>query len=219
MSELKHHGVLGQKWGVRRYQNYPKGYDGDGKFIGKTTFVSGSSKTQDESSKYYRRKLPKSVRKELNKRIKRGDRIIVGEAPGIDRQVQDYLNKKEYRNVKIYTSGDEPRYLANKKWGVKRVDASKYEKMSPEWLAVKDKQMSKDADEGIAVILDKGGAKATRNNISRLQKMNKDIFVTELSHYGKIMDLNLRNVKVKDLEKVSKRKFWIRVGQIAYVPT
>lgn len=189
---LVHYGVRGQKWGERRYQN-PDGtltaegkirYAGEAMKNRQTLFVSGSSKTQDKNSGYYRRKLPKEIRKELKTSMKQKDKIIVGDAPGIDRQVQNYLKKKRYKDVEIYGPGKQVRYNANKKWKTHPIDDPKHEPGSKEWLAKKDKVMTNTASKGLAVILDEG-ATATRKNVERLVSQNKSVRVYSLNRKTK----------------------------------
>ena len=186
---LKHYGVKGQKWGIRRYQNKDGSLTSEGKkhYAKKTVFVSGSSKTQTKDSPYYRKKLSKEIQNELDRYIASKAKIVVGDAPGIDRQVQQYLNKKKYMNVEVYGPGKAVRYSANNKWKTNPIDASEYEENSKEWLAKKDIVMSNIATEGLAVILDEG-AKATRNNIARLNEQNKKTKVFELSKEGRRKD-------------------------------
>lgn len=151
----------------------------------KTLFVSGSSKTQSKDSPYYRKKLPKEIRGELKSAIKEKKNIIVGDAPGIDRQVQDYLNKKRYKNVEVYGPGKQVRYSANKKWKTNPIESGKYKPDTDEWRAEKDKVMSKLADEALAIVLENGGAGATRDNIKRVINRHKNVKVYELSSkYG-----------------------------------
>ena len=159
-------------------------HDKLGRFAKGTVFISGSSKTQDKSSGYYRKKLPKPVRKEIDSAIKQGKRIIVGDAPGIDRQVQDYLNKKKYGEVEVYGPGNKVRYSANKSWSTKTIDSGKYKPDTDKWRAEKDIFMAKIADEAIAVVLENGGAGATRDNVKRMINQNKAVKVYELGSDG-----------------------------------
>lgn len=162
------------KWGVRKDRN-------------KTVFISGSSKTQSKDSEYYRRELPKSIKSEMENHIKKGNKIIVGDAPGIDRQVQNYLKKRKYSNVEVYGPGKQVRYVANKKWKTNPIDAPEFETGSKEWLAKKDIAMTNAADLGLAIVLDEG-AKATRKNVERLISQNKNVKVYELNKGGKQYD-------------------------------
>ena len=163
------------------------------KLMNETLFVSGSSKTQDKESGYFRKDLSSSVKKELDKSMKSGEKIIVGDAPGIDRQVQEYLNSKGYNNVEIYGPGTKVRYSANKKWKTNPIDAPQYERMSPEWLREKDIAMTNEATKGLAVILDEG-AKATRNNVERLEQQGKDVKIYQLSKYTELGDKWLKKL-------------------------
>lgn len=175
---LAHHGIKGQHWGIKNGPPYPIGSEN------KTLFVSGSSKTQNKESPYYRKSLPKEIKEELNSAMTAKKKIIVGDAPGIDRQVQNYLKSKKYYNVEVYGPGKQVRYSANKKWKTNPIESGKYKPDTDEWRAEKDIVMSKLADEALAIVLENGGAGATRDNVRRVIEQNKDVKIFELSTKG-----------------------------------
>jgi len=166
---LMHHGVKGQKWGVKNGPPYPIGSSP------RKVFISGTSKIKLKDSGFYRSTLPKPIKDKIDSYIKNNYHILIGDAPGIDTEVQNYLKSKGHKNVTVYTIGDKPRAYADKDnklgWGIKNVSGTEQ--------ADKDKAMSKDANMGFAVILE-DGAPATRKNVERLNEANKDIEVFTL---------------------------------------
>lgn len=90
---LMHHGILGMKWGIRRYQPYPKGYKGDGKYLKKVYKKKGlkglyetDAVKQITNSKKY---------KSLVQEIKDNDRKEVE----THRKFDNYVEKKGYKNI------------------------------------------------------------------------------------------------------------------------
>lgn len=184
--ELKHHGIKGQKWGIRRYQNEDGSLTEEGKKRrSQRVFVSGSSKTQDNTSNYFR-ELPDEVKGVLKDYMNKKVKFLVGDAPGIDRQVQDFLKENNYKHVTVYGPGTQIRYKSNPDWKHKLYN-SKYEPGSSEWLAKKDKAMQRSATEGLAITLDEG-SKATKENVRVLKERNKPVKVFQLSKKGKEYD-------------------------------
>lgn len=167
-------------------------------------FISGSMST-DEISEDILNSIDFSIRKEYH--------ILVGDAKGVDKSIQEILKLNNYKNVIVYHVGETPRNKVDSEWPSKRVEVNhKDEKMfrngryTREAQMQKDLQMALDSDFGLVIWEDikknRFGnlqvSKGSLNNIFNLLLLNKKVGVYLQGHSEKgIMKLN----KVADFEK------------------
>jgi hypothetical protein len=118
-------------------------------------------------------KLPGSAVKKIDAIIMKDFTILVGDAKGVDLQVQKYLFKKKYNNVIVYFAGTEIRNNVGK-WRLKAI-CNDEGKKGRELYALKDIAMAQDADYGL-MIWD-GTSLGTLNNIKEMKNRKKRFYV------------------------------------------
>jgi hypothetical protein len=118
-------------------------------------------------------KLATPVRERIDKIVGKNLQIIVGDANGVDKAVQEYLFEKSYNNVEVFCSGPNCRNNVGR-WPLRRIDADSRLKGAA-FFAEKDRAMTQEATYGF-MIWD-GKSTGTLLNVLRLLRRNKKVVV------------------------------------------
>ena len=114
-----------------------------------------------------------AVRPSLDRIIERRLDVVIGDAPGADRAVQDYLRRRDYPKVTVFCIDGRCRNnLGN--WPVRAV-ASTLRRKTLAYHATKDRQMAEEADCGL--MLWNGHSAGTLANVARLAVRRKPVRV------------------------------------------
>ncbi len=117
--------------------------------------------------------LPSSITARIDKIIEGHLTVLVGDAFGADRCVQQYLAEKKYENVLVFCTGEFCRNNVGN-WRIRTVLPTADEK-GFDFYAVKDLQMAREADYGF-MIWD-ATSSGTLNNILNLLDERRSVLV------------------------------------------
>lgn len=137
------------------------------------------------------KKLDINIEKKLMNIIEKNYTLLVGDATGVDKLVQEFMHKKEYNNLIIYASQGKVRNNIGK-WETKNVIVDENVK-GFDFYASKDKEMAIDADYGFMIW--NGKSKGTLNNMINLTKLGKEILLYFIPHKKFYLIKNIDEVK------------------------
>ena len=139
------------------------------------------------------RNLNNELKARTDKIIAMGYYVLIGDANGADKALQEYLHNRKYGRVTVYCMEDNCRNNIGD-WETVVVNSER-EKKDFAYFSIKDLRMSEDADYGFMVW--DGKSKGTLNNILNLCERNKRTLVYFLpekrfytiSKFGNIAEL------------------------------
>lgn len=140
-------------------------------------------------------RLNKNIRQYLDDILKKGPTVLIGDANGSDKAIQQYLYYKKYQEVLVFCSGVHCRNNLGS-WEVRIVHTDRSSKDFAFYTA-KDRQMSIEAD--IGLMLWDGKSKGTLNNILNLLENGK-----KSSVYFSPKKLLIGLVSIRDLTHLLK---------------
>ena len=118
-------------------------------------------------------RLNDEVRRRIDRFIEQGFPVLVGDANGADKAVQEYLRSRGYDRVEVFcTDGECRNNLGN--WAMRAVPAPKG-KEGFQFYAAKDQRMAEEASVGF-MIWD-GKSVGTLMNVFRLLRRRKNVVI------------------------------------------
>jgi len=117
------------------------------------------------------KRLNPEVRKRLDEIIRKQFVVLVGDAHGADKAVQNYLRERGYDRVEVFCTGEHCRNNVGY-WNVIAVPAP-HARRDFEFYEAKDRKMSEESSVGL--MLWDGKSKGTLSNVHRLLDMGKKV--------------------------------------------
>lgn len=129
--------------------------------------------------------LPAEVFRTINTIETKNIHIIIGDAKGIDKIVQEKLSRDEYYNVTVYTIYNKPRNITSQNFNVKQINYDKNLKSERAKQKYKDTAMAEDCD--YMLIIWDGKSKGSYTNLLNALHMNKPfkVFYTKANRFLK----------------------------------